>query len=42
MPEVANQMHIFLPMLVVVLITFVAFFRMGAARAAAVQVGSGL
>ncbi|MCB2061023.1 MAG: MAPEG family protein [Novosphingobium sp.] len=32
-------MHIFLPMLVVVLITFVAFFRMGAARARAIKEG---
>ena len=39
MPEVANQMHIFVPMLVVVALTFVAFIRMGGARGRAVKEG---
>jgi hypothetical protein len=39
MPEIVNPAGIFLPMLVVVLLTFIGFIRMGAARAAAVKVG---
>ena len=39
MSEVANQTSIFLPMLVVVLITFIVFFRMGQARGKAVKEG---
>jgi len=39
MPDSVNQASIFVPMLVVVLITFVAFLRMGAARAAAMKAG---
>lgn len=39
MPEVVNPVSIFVPMLVVVLLTFVAFIRMGAARGKAVKEG---
>jgi len=39
MPIAASPAAIFLPMLVVVALTFVAFFRMGAARGAAVKGG---
>jgi hypothetical protein len=39
MPETVNQAYIFVPMLVVVLLTFVAFARMGAARGRAVKEG---
>lgn len=39
MPEAINQVHIFLPMLVVVALTFVAFVKMAAARGAAVKGG---
>lgn len=39
MPEAINQVSIFLPMLLVGLLTFVAFARMGAARAKAVKEG---
>ncbi len=39
MPDTINQVQIFLPMLVVAALTFVAFMRMGAARAAAVKGG---
>jgi hypothetical protein len=39
MPHSANQASIFLPMLAVVLLTFIAFVRMAAGRAAAVKQG---
>jgi len=39
MPDVVNQAQIFLPVLVVVALTFVAFVRMAGARAAAVKAG---
>jgi hypothetical protein len=39
MPETVNQACIFVPMLVVVALTFVAFFAMGAARAGAIKAG---
>ena len=39
MPEVINQVSIFVPVLVVVLITFIAFIRMGAARGKAAKEG---
>ncbi|MBU6267196.1 MAG: MAPEG family protein [Sphingomonadales bacterium] len=39
MPTVTSQASIFLPMLVIVALTFVAFIRMGAARGAAVKGG---
>ena len=39
MPTVTSQAAVFLPMLVVVALTFVAFIRMGAARGAAVKGG---
>ena len=37
MPETVNQTYIFVPMLLVVVLTFIAFFRMGAARGAAMK-----
>lgn len=37
--DAANQMTIFLPMLVIVALTFVAFVRMAAGRGAAVKAG---
>jgi hypothetical protein len=39
MPDHVNQAQIFLPVLVVVALTFVAFVRMGAARSAAIKAG---
>lgn len=39
MSEIPNQIAIFVPMLVVVLLTFIAFFRMGGARGRAVKEG---
>lgn len=39
MPDTVNQASIFVPMLIVVLLTFVAFFRMGMARAKAMKAG---
>ena len=42
MPNSVNPVSIFLPMLVVVLLTFVAFIRMAAARGAAVKAGQDL
>ena len=39
MPEVANPVSIFVPMLVVVALTFVAFIRMAAGRGAAMKAG---
>lgn len=39
MPDVVNPISIFLPMLVVVALTFVGFVRMAAARGAAVKGG---
>ena len=39
MPETINQLTIFVPMLVVVALTFIAFVKMGAARGAAVKGG---
>jgi len=38
-PPVTNQAAVFLPMLAIVALTFVAFFRMAAGRAAAVKAG---
>ena len=37
MPGTVNQLSIFVPMLVIVALTFVAFIRMAAARGAAVK-----
>lgn len=39
MPESVSQAYIFVPMLVVVALTFIVFFRMGAARGAAMKQG---
>jgi len=39
MPETISQAYIFVPMLVVVALTFVAFVKMGAARGAAMKTG---
>jgi hypothetical protein len=39
MPEVVNPVHIFLPMLVIVALTFLGFVRMAAGRAAAIKAG---
>ena len=39
MPEAVNQAQVFLPVLVVVALTFVAFVRMAGARMAAVKAG---
>ena len=39
MPTSVNQASIFVPMLVVVLLTFIAFVRMASARGAAVKAG---
>lgn len=39
MPEFVNPVSILVPMLLIVLLTFVAFVRMGAARGAAVKGG---
>ena len=39
MPNTVNPISIFLPMLVVVLLTFIAFIRMAAARGAAIKAG---
>lgn len=39
MPETVNQARIFLPVLVIVALTFVAFVRMAVARTAAVKAG---
>jgi len=39
MPETVNQAYIFVPMMVVVLLTFVAFINMGAKRGRAVKEG---
>lgn len=39
MPETVNQAYIFVPMLVVVLLTFIALIRMGVARGAAMKAG---
>jgi hypothetical protein len=39
MPETVNQAYIFVPMMVVVFLTFIALFRMGAARGAAMKAG---
>jgi hypothetical protein len=39
MPAIVNQAGIFLPMLLVVLLTFIAFVRMAAARGRAVKEG---
>lgn len=39
MPEAVNQVSIFVPMLVVVALTYLAFIRMGAARGAAMKAG---
>ncbi len=39
MPTTVNPVSIFLPMLVVVLLTFIAFIRMAAARGAGIKAG---
>lgn len=39
MPQAVNQTYIFVPMMVVVLLTFFAFMRMGAARGRAMKEG---
>ncbi|MDG2002049.1 MAG: MAPEG family protein [Novosphingobium sp.] len=39
MPETVNQAYIFVPMMVVILLTFLAFIRMGAGRGAAMKAG---
>ncbi|MCB2079262.1 MAG: MAPEG family protein [Novosphingobium sp.] len=39
MPETVNPVAIFVPVLVIVLLTFIAFIKMGMARGAAVKAG---